>query len=309
MTTTSGSPRPTPDVVVVGESLIDIITTSAGPVEFAGGSGLNVAYGLGRLGANTGLLTVLGADKRAEAIRQHLDSAAVQLLPGATRLSRTSTATASLDSTGSAEYTFDIEWTLPQVSPTFIPKVLHTGSLATFLEPGATHVRSVMKFFSGRCIITYDPNIRSHIIGDHAQAQQTFEATARLANVVKLSDEDAAWLYPGLGTAEVARRILELGVQVVAVTAGAEGSDLYSESSQVHVAAPKVTAADTVGAGDSYMSSFIAGILTDSRPDFDEEQLRRLGTVAAAAAAITVTRHGANPPTARELREALAVSS
>ncbi|MDQ0679819.1 sugar/nucleoside kinase (ribokinase family) [Arthrobacter pascens] len=94
------------------------------------------------------------------------------------------------------------------MSPTFIPKVLHTGSLATFLEPGATHFRSVMKFFYGRCVITYDPNIRSHIIGDHAQAHQTFEATARLANVVKLSDEDATWLYPGLGTAEIARRIL-----------------------------------------------------------------------------------------------------
>ncbi|MDQ0679820.1 sugar/nucleoside kinase (ribokinase family) [Arthrobacter pascens] len=72
----------------------------------------------------------------------------------------------------------------------------------------------------------------------------------------------------------------------------------------MHVAAPEVKAADTVGAGDSYMSSFIAGILTDSRPDFDEEQLRRLGTVAAAAAAISATRHGANPPTARELQEA-----
>ena len=124
--------------------------------------------------------------------------------------------------------------------PTFIPQVLHTGSLATFLEPGATHVRDVMEFFSGRCLITYDPNIRPDIIGDHAQAQRTFEATARLANLVKLSDEDAAWLYPGLGTAEVARRVLDLGVKVVAVTAGAEGSDLYSESAQVHVPAPKV---------------------------------------------------------------------
>lgn len=79
MTTASGSQRPTPDVVVVGESLTDIITTSAGPVEFAGGSGLNVAYGLGRLGPNTGLLTMLGADRRAEVIRQHLASAAVQV--------------------------------------------------------------------------------------------------------------------------------------------------------------------------------------------------------------------------------------
>ncbi|MDQ0679818.1 sugar/nucleoside kinase (ribokinase family) [Arthrobacter pascens] len=95
---------PAAQPVVVGESLTDIITTSAGPVEFAGGSGPNVAYGLGRLSVNTGLLTVLGADRRAEAIRQHLDSAAVQLLRGATRLRRTSTATASLDSKGSAAY-------------------------------------------------------------------------------------------------------------------------------------------------------------------------------------------------------------
>lgn len=135
MTTHSGSQRPNPDVVV-GESLIDIIPTSAGPVEFAGGSGLNVAYGLGRLGANTGLLTVLGADQRAEAIRQHLDSAAVQLLPGATRLSSTSTATASLDNTGSAECTFDIEWTLPRVSPTLIPKSCIPDPWRPFLNPG-----------------------------------------------------------------------------------------------------------------------------------------------------------------------------
>lgn len=126
---------------------------------------------------------------------------------------------------------------------------------------------------------------------------------------MKLSDEDAGWLYPGLETAEVAWRILGLGVKVVALTAGAAGSDLYSESAHLHVPAPQVAAADTVGAGDSYMSSLIAGILTDFGQDFDEEQLRRLGTVPAAAAAITVTRHGANPPTARELREAPAVSS
>ncbi|MGX1160958.1 sugar/nucleoside kinase (ribokinase family) [Pseudarthrobacter sp. SLBN-100] len=83
--------------------------------------------------ANPGLLTIFGADQRGEAIRQHLASAGVQLLPGAVRLDRTSTATASLDSSGSAQYTFDIEWTLPRATPAFVPKVLHTGSLATFV--------------------------------------------------------------------------------------------------------------------------------------------------------------------------------
>lgn len=308
MTVVSASQRPNPDVVVIGESLIDVINTAAGPVEFVGGSGLNVAFGLGRLGANTGLLTHFGADERGEAIRQHLASADVQLLPGAVRLDRTSTAMASLDSSGSARYTFDIEWTLPPATPTFVPKILHTGSLATFMEPGATHVRALLQFFSGRCLITYDPNIRPDVIGNQAQAQATFEETARFATLVKLSDEDSGWLYPGLSTPEVATRILSLGVEVVAVTAGAEGSDLYTNSSHVHIAASHVKAVDTVGAGDSYMSSLIASLLENPTEKFDPVHLKRVGRTAAAAAAITVTRHGANPPTASELEEVLSVS-
>ena len=308
MTTGTGSGRANPDVVVVGESLIDIITTAAGPVEFAGGSGLNVAFGLGRLGVNTGLLTVLGSDQRGETIQRHLKSAGVQLLPGAIRLARTSTAMASLDESGSARYTFDIEWTLPPPAPTFVPQVLHTGSLATFLEPGAAHVQDLLEFFAGRCLITLDPNIRPDIIGDHPVAQRTFEDSAKLATLVKLSDADAAWLYPGLSTAEVARRILALGVKTVAVTAGADGSDLFSRSAHVHIPALQVRAADTVGAGDSYMSSLIASLLRDPGQEFGHVQLERLGQIATAAAAITVTRHGANPPTAAELDAALAVS-
>ncbi|MFF2242745.1 carbohydrate kinase [Arthrobacter sp. NPDC058130] len=307
----TGAPAPGsvhPEVVVVGESLIDIISTVTGPVEYAGGSGLNVAFGLGRLGRATALLTVLGADQRGQAIRQHLDSAGVELLPGAVRLKRTSTAKATLDSWGAAHYTFDIEWNLPPVAPTFAPRVLHACSLATFLEPGATQVRSLLAFFNGRCLITYDPNIRPGIIGDHDKAQRTFERTASLATLVKLSDEDAAWLYPGLAIGDVARHILGLGVKAVVVTAGAEGANLYSDLDHVSVPAPAVTVADTVGAGDSFMASIIASLLECPEQDFDRQQLERLGTVAAAAAAITVTRHGANPPTAAELDEALALS-
>lgn len=308
MTSAPASGSVHPEVVVVGESLIDIISTVTGPMEYAGGSGLNVAFGLGRLGTATTLLTVLGADQRGQAIRQHLDSASVELLPGAVRLKRTSTAKATLDSSGAAHYTFDIEWNLPPIAPTFAPRVLHACSLATFLEPGATQVRSLLAFFNGRCLITYDPNIRPDIIGDHDKAQWTFERTAALATLVKLSDEDAAWLYPGLSIGDVAGHILGLGVKVVVVTAGAEGAHLYSESARVCVPAPAVTVTDTVGAGDSFMASIIASLLECPEQDFDRQQLERLGTVAAAAAAITVTRHGANPPTAAELDEALALS-
>jgi fructokinase len=99
-------------------------------------------------------------------------------------------------------------------------QVLHACSPATFLEPGAAHVQSVLRFSSDRCLITYDPNIRRDIIGDQSRARRTFEDNSRLATLVKLSDEDAAWLYPGLETADAARGIPALGVKVVAVTDG-----------------------------------------------------------------------------------------
>jgi fructokinase len=194
-------PCPETDVVVVGEAIIDIIDTAAGPVEFPGGSGRNVAFGLGRLGVSTTLLTALGRDERSRSIQRHLDTAGVRLLPGAEHLSRTSTARALLDSSGSAEYEFDFEWNLPQISPTFLPKVLHTGSLASFTEPGATQVRSLLELFSRRCLITYDPNIRPTLLHSHTEALRTFEHTVALATVVKLSTISAtansrAWEQP-----------------------------------------------------------------------------------------------------------------
>jgi pfkB family carbohydrate kinase len=128
MHTTPAPPCPKTDVVVAGEAIIDIIDTAEGPVEFPGGSGMDVAFGVGRLGISTALLTALGRDERSKSIRRHLESAGVRLLPGAEHLNRTSTARALLDASGSAGYEFDLEWDLPQVSPTFLPKVLHTGS-------------------------------------------------------------------------------------------------------------------------------------------------------------------------------------
>lgn len=298
-------PCPETDVVVVGEAIIDIIDTAAGPVEFPGGSGMNVAFGLGRLGVSTAFLTALGRDERSKSIQRHLGTAGVRLLPGAEHLNRTSTARALLDSSGSAEYDFDVEWDLPQISPTFLPKVLHTGSLASFMEPGATQVLSLLELFSGRCVITYDPNIRPTLLRSHAEALRTFENTVGLATVVKLSSDDAQWLYPRTSLHDVARRLLDLGTELAIITDGASGSYLRSNAAGVEVPAPPVVVKDTVGAGDSYMSSLIAGLIEDPEDDFGYGKLTRLGTAASLAAAITVGRHGANPPTRAELIQSL----
>ena len=302
---TNDDPQPGLDVVVVGEALVDIVVSSGGSVEHPGGSPANVAYGLGRLGAATALLTSIGDDPRGAAIEQHLRSAGVELLPGSKGPGRTATATATLASDGSAHYDFDIRWDLPRIAPATLPKVLHTGSIATFLAPGAAAIRDLLEQSHERCLVTYDPNIRPALLGSHFEAKTNFEQLVPFTEVVKLSDEDALWLYPRLSLEDISQHILDLGAGLVAVTMGAKGSLLTTAGAQVAV--PPVTAevADTIGAGDSYMSALICGLLMRGSDGLAPSVLESLGRMASRAAAITVSRPGANPPTAEELQAEL----
>ncbi|WP_104044388.1 carbohydrate kinase family protein [Arthrobacter sp. ZGTC412] len=293
------------DVIVVGEALVDIVVSPRGTVEHPGGSPANVAYGLGRLHAVTALLTSIGDDHHGAAIEQHLRSAGVTLLPGSRRGGGTATATAVLASDGSAHYDFDIQWDLPRIAPATLPKILHTGSIATFLSPGAAAVRELIEQSHPRCIVTYDPNIRPALLGSHFEAKTIFEELVPFTEVVKLSDEDARWLYPRLSLEDIPQRILELGTGLVAVTMGAEGSLLTTASACVAVPAVRSAVIDTIGAGDSYMSALIYGLLMRGADGLAPSVLESLGRMAAKAAAITVRRPGAQPPTLEELREEL----
>jgi len=297
-----GDPARGADVVVVGEALMDIVVTSAGTGEHPGGSPANVAYGLGRLGVATALLTSIGHDPRGAAIQQHLGSADVELLPGSKGPGRTATATATLASDGSAHYDFDIHWDLPRTAPAILPKILHTGSIATFLAPGAAAVRALLEQSHQRCVVTYDPNIRPALLGSHSQARTIFEELIPFTEVVKLSDEDAHWLYPRLPLEEIPRHILGLGAGLVAITRGADGSMLSTEETQVIVPPVQAVVADTIGAGDSYMAALIYGLLMRGTDGLAPSVLEALGRMASKAAAITVGRPGAQPPTLEELQ-------
>ena len=299
-------PQPTVDVVVVGEALVDIVVSPLGTVEHPGGSPANVAYGLARLGADTALLTSIGDDHYAAAIEKHLRSAGVHLLPGSKGRDSTATATATLASDGSAHYDFDIRWDLPRIAPTTVPRVLHTGSIATFLAPGAAVVRDLLEQSYKRCVVTYDPNIRPALLGSQFETKTIFEELVPLTEVVKLSDEDALWLYPRLSLEDTSKRILELGAELVAVTMGAEGSLLTTRRTQVAIPPVKSAVADTIGAGDSYMSALIYGLLNHGAAGLAPSVLESIGHTASKAAAITVRRPGAHPPTSEELREELA---
>lgn len=305
----AGPSRQLLDVVVVGEALIDIVTSPEGTTEYPGGSPANVAYGLGRLGINTGLLTAIGEDERGAAIERHLHSAGVTLLPGSYSLGRTASATATLAPDGSASYDFDISWALEPLAPTYLPKVLHTGSIATFLAPGADAVKALLQQCRHECMITYDPNIRPALLGSHAEAISVFEALVHLTDVVKLSDEDAQWLYPRKDLADTAAHLLGLGTGLAVITKGSQGSLLATAATQLNIPSVKSGVADTIGAGDSYMAALILGLLTRGTDGLAPAVLEQLGRTASMAAAITVRRPGANPPTLQELRTHLLPAS
>lgn len=290
------------DVVVVGEALTDVVISAHGSSEHPGGSPANVAYGLGRLGVATGLMTALGHDERGAAIDTHLHSAGVTILPGAYSLDKTSSATATLAQDGSATYDFDVVWDLDPVFPGQAPQVFHTGSIAAFLAPGADAVKEVLQKFRNDCTLTFDPNIRPALLGSHAEALQTFEEFIELSHVVKLSDEDAAWLYPRKSLEETATHLLGLGAGLAVITKGGQGSLMASSEPRITIPSVQSTVADTIGAGDSYMAALIMGLLTRPADSFAPEVLEALGRTASMAAAITVRRPGANPPTAEELR-------
>lgn len=298
--------------LVIGEALIDVVhDQGGGTVEHPGGSPANVAIGLARLERRVQLATWFGRDPRGHAVGDHLRAAGVALVPGSDEAERTSTAEATLDEHGAASYTFDLLWNVPEVHLDGDLSVLHTGSIAATLRPGADAVAEIALAAREHATVTYDVNARPSIMGTPLETEHAIERMASCADVIKVSDEDFRWLYSHLDPMDAAREWSAQGPALVVVTQGAEGSTAVTSAGlEVHVPAPPVTVADTVGAGDSYMSGLIdalwtAELLGASRRErlqaIDEATLRSAMGWAARIAAITVSRPGANPPTRREL--------
>jgi fructokinase len=291
-----------PSVLVIGEALIDIVSRAGHPdAEHVGGSPANVALGLGRLGVPVRLHTALAHDPRGERIAAHLAASGVAIDPASWSLQRTSSAIARIGQDGAANYDFDIDWSLPTPPALTGAQVVHVGSIAAFLEPGATVLEEFLTSIGGSARVTFDPNIRPALVGDRDAARERVQRIAGFCDVVKLSDEDAAWLYPGETIDDVLDQLLSFGPQLTAVSLGGHGATLASATHRVTVPAPTVDVVDTVGAGDTFTAALIDALLTTSTDTHDERYLRELGNHAASAAAITVQRAGANLPTRTEL--------
>ncbi|MFE4464359.1 carbohydrate kinase [Oerskovia sp. NPDC056781] len=301
-----------PHVLVVGEALVDEVRRADGTTaEHPGGSPANVALTLGRLGRDVLLATHLGRDERGGQVRAWLADSGVALTPRSDGAAATSVARAVLDGSGAATYDFAITWDLADgTAATDSTLAVHTGSIAAVLEPGATAVHDLVLTARDHATITYDPNARPSLMGTPDAALERIEPLVCAADVVKVSDEDLEWLHPGTDPVEVAWTWAAQGPAVVVVTFGGEGAVAVCAAGEVRVAAPRVEVVDTVGAGDTFMGALIDGLWEQNLLGGDRrDALRAVGPEVltavlercVAAAAITVSRAGANPPRRDEL--------
>lgn len=290
-------------ITVVGEALADLIAGPDGRAFTAhpGGSPANVALGLARLGAPARLGTRVGDDLFGRMVRDHLaaDGVEVHALPALT--TRTSVAFAATDAAGVAAYDFRIEWDVTDLTALPVDTHLHTGSLATLLEPGAAVVEDAMRRArEAGATVSLDPNVRPSLAGEHGPALARVERQVGLADVVKVSEEDLEWLYPGADPVAIARRWAGLGPALVVVTLGAKGAHAVSGGVDVHRPGPAVTVVDTVGAGDAFTAGllrWLSGLLdSPSRLTVDAAALTAAVDFANAVAARTCARPGADPP-------------
>lgn len=314
----SAVPQPTapdsgraPSALVIGESLIDIVHRGEEITEHPGGSPMNVAIGLARLGREVELATWFGRDPRGDVLEGHISADHVGLAGAAREAATTSTATATLTEDGQASYVFDLDWSLPGVDVPAGCPVVHTGSLGASIAPGADVVRQVVTQARLSSTITYDPNIRPDLQPDPTATRTVVEGFVRLADVVKASDEDLAYLGEGAEPEEVLAGWADLGPKLLVMTRGGDGVIARTASGlEVHLPARKVQVADTVGAGDSFMAGLIDGLWSaglmgagnrDALGRISAPELEAILGRCATIAGITVSRDGANPPTLAEL--------
>jgi fructokinase len=237
------------------------------------------------------------------------------ILPGPAAGRRTSSAEVTIDADGGPAYRFDVDWTLETTAlDVGDPTHVHFGSIGAYLVPGAETVREIVGRSAATATVSFDPNIRAQFLPDHSAAVAATEGHVAASDLVKASDEDLAWLYPGAPLEVVAQRWLALGPGVVIITRGGEGATLVTAAGETTLPAHVVTVVDSIGAGDAFMSGLIAGIHSRglvgptgraALRTIEPSVARELVELAMLCGAITVRRAGAQPPRRDELPASL----
>ncbi len=299
-------------ILCCGEALIDMLprSTTAGEHAYAphtGGAVFNTAVALGRLGAEVSFFSGISTDLFGEMLADGLADAGVDTSPAA-RSDRPTTLAFVRLVDGQASYAFYDEGTAGRMlSPADLPDVTADacffGGISLVSEPCGGVYETLMLREADKRLTMIDPNVRPGFIRDKAAYRARLDRMLAAADIVKISDEDLRWI----GGHRDAGALVSDRTRVVLLTRGAKGVTVFTRAGNFDVAAQPAAVVDTVGAGDTFNAGVLAGLndagalSRDAIASIAEPDLRAAVALGTAAAAVTVSRAGANPPWRREL--------
>jgi fructokinase len=297
-----------------GDALIDFLPVKAvdgrdALVPVVGGSCLNIAVGMARLGSPTGFVGGISTDLFGRMIADHASASQVDLRY-ATRSDHQTTLAFVRTVDGEPRYAFYDEatasrnWTFRSGSIPFDKvEAIHVGSTTLANDNGAAQALAMIDDAGGSVTISFDPNCRPNLVKDKTRYVDQMDAFAAAADIVRMSDVDFDYLYGGSGFARRAASLIAAGTSLVVVTRGIKGAVAWHrEAGAVEVEAPTVDVVDTIGAGDSFQAALlfalraIGRIGTKTLARMNSDELFRALSFAASCAAITCARAGADPP-------------
>jgi fructokinase len=302
-----------------GDALIDFLpgTTSEGRealLPAVGGSCLNVAVGIARLGAAAGFVGGISTDLFGRMIADHAEASQVDLRY-TTRSSRPTTLAFVRTVDGEAHYAFYDENTASRhwaYQPGSIPfshvDALHVGSTTLVDGQGATQTLAMIEEARDTTTISFDPNCRPNLVHDKADYVQRMKRFLAVADIVRMSDSDFAYLHGDGAFAARAQSLLAAGTGLFIITRGIRGAQAWHrKAGTVAVDAPKTEIVDTIGAGDSFQAGLLFALSTMERVKprqldrLSTDELEKALTFAASCAARTCARRGADPPRLSEI--------
>jgi fructokinase len=305
--------------VVAGEALMDVFTGATTPTGIAldariGGSPLNVAFGLARMGLRVAFLGGISNGELGGRLVEALRAEGVSLDAVHRSDAPTTLSLIGVDARGVPEYAFygtgAADRTLPLAALERMPadaRLLHVGSYTMVVGETAATQRALVDQVRGKAVVSYDPNLRLNVEPDLAAWRDTLEWMLPRTDVLKLSDEDLGLLYPGIDAAAFAADCLGKGAGLVALTRGSKGAFAWHASGVCDIPPEWVDVIDTVGAGDTFQAALLArldelGVLSpDGVRGMNAEALLDAMRFASQAAAITCSRRGADLPRRAEL--------
>jgi fructokinase len=310
-------------LLACGDALIDFLPVKSvdgrdAAVPVVGGSCLNIAVGMARLGAPAGFVGGISSDLFGRMIADHALASKVDLRY-AIRSDHETTLAFIRTVAGEPQYAFYDEttasrsWMYRRGSIAFDAiEAIHVGSTTLTHDSGAAEALAMVEDARGSVTISFDPNCRPNLVSDKRRYVDQMNAFAAIASIVRMSDVDFEYLYGGSEYAGRAQSLVDAGASLVVITRGIKGAQAWhKQAGAVEVEAPIVDVVDTIGAGDSFQAALLFALRAIGRigpaslAQTNSEELGRVLSFAAHCAAFTCSRAGADPPRASEVGEEL----